>query len=393
MKELQSNLKYKKNIVTVSVFFLIFSVFTAYSQKDEFDNQYLIKNQTNNSSNKFKNISAHDRFNTYQWRGGEKPWFEWWYYKFNIPGTDDAFCIIYGIVNPGDSTGKYPWSRAYTEVVNFRSGEIFSSVTDIKDFNASKQESFIQIGTNTAKTDLIEGNIVNKNGDSVSWEIHIQNSWSFNAMGWGMYIPTATNIFWYPAQASALFTGIIRFGGNTYNFQNCPGYQDKNWGRSFPAWWTWIVSNHFRGNPNTAIVVGGGRPKILNIRDPIEGVSIGLKHKDKIYSFRPNDADNMNLDVRFGNWEIEAWNMKNKIRIRAWAPAEKFIDLMFTTPDGKIFHDLETLNGELKVELYERKWGKKKWHLVDTLYSDQAGIEYGTTNIENTHYSNEHLNR
>ena len=329
----------------------------------------------------------HEKFNSQIWDGGKDPWFEWWFYKFNIPDTDESFCFVYGMINPSKKSGQNSNKGAYVKFVNFKKKEFYEHNFDICDFSASKNETLINIGSNIAKANKISGNLSTKEGDLIKWEINIRNKWAFNAMGWGLYLPIATNIFWYPAQADAVFSGKITYKDTVYNFENMPGYQDKNWGKSFPAWWTWIASTNFTDNPNSALVVGGGRPKILNFKEQLDGVTIGLRHKDKIYSFRPNDIDQMNVDVSFGKWEIVAWNIKHKIKISAWAPPEKFIDLAFKSPDGNVFHDMETLNGEVKVELFERRFLSKKWVPIDTLHSNCAGIEYGTWDIENIFYN------
>jgi tocopherol cyclase len=180
---------------------------------------------------------------------------------------------------------------------------------------------------------------------------------------------------WYPAQASAHCSGSILSKGKLYQFTNAPCYQDRNWGSSFPLWWTWIVSNHFKNNPGTALAVGGGRPKYFDTHFPLQGVDVGLKHKGVVYDFRPNDLDNVKINISFGKWEVTANNSTNKVEISAFAPKEKFMDLVFTTPTGELFHDYETLSGEVTVKLYKRE--SFQWKLIDTLYSDAAGIEYG----------------
>jgi len=86
----------------------------------------------------------------------------------------------------------------------------------------------------------------------------------------------------------------------------------------------------------------------------------------------------VNTNVYFGTWKVTAKNLLNKIIIEASAPKEKFMDLQFMTPDGRIFHDYETLNGNLSVKLYERESPLSKWKIKADLVSKYAGIEYGS---------------
>lgn len=178
-------------------------------------------------------------------------------------------------------------------------------------------------------------------------------------------------------------SGVLDFNGKRYEFDRALAYQDRNWGISFPKWWTWLVSNNFKGSPGTVLAAGGGRPKIFQHVELIEGMTIGLRHKGKEYTFRPNDGDIVKLDVRFGRWEVRATSLNHlrKISISAYAPPEKFMDLQFVTPEGEVFHDYEALTGQMRVSLYERKNLLSSWKLIARLESDEAGIEFGSADV------------
>jgi tocopherol cyclase len=313
-----------------------------------------------------------------------QPWFEWWYYKLVLPESGDAFYFIYGVVNPWDTAMENPSSRAYVGMGNFAEKAIIEDAYPVSDFSASYRATDVRVQNQHATDESIVGSLVDGDGGQVSWDIQISKRWNFNAMGWAMFVPEITNIFWYPAQADALFTGRINYKGQVYTFENAPGYQDRNWGRSFPEWWVWIVSNHFEGHPNTALAVGGGKPVILDAIDAFEGVGIGLFHKGKEYAFRPSDLDLVQVNIRFGTWKVEAINTEGcRITIEASAPCDSFTDIMFVTPQGEVFHDFETLTGELTVRLYERSAGwNSEWRLTETLWSDFAGIEYGHRDLD-----------
>lgn len=316
-----------------------------------------------------------DKFNTYQWdKTQTKPWFEWWYYKIVLPKTKDSFFFVYGIVNPWDHAETQIGTRSYVGMGDFSAKKQVEKLFSPQQFHASYDQTLVEVEGLTATDKNIKGQLIDKDGDNYSWDISIQKDWAFNAMGWAID-KEVTNIAWYPAQASAHCSGSIISKGQLYQFSDALCYQDRNWGSSFPLWWTWIVSNNFINNPGTTLAVGGGRPKYLNTKFPLEGVSIGLKHKGEVYHFRPNDLDIVKVDINFGKWEIEAQNKFQKIEISAFAPKDKFMDLQFMTPEGEIFHDFETLTGSVTVKIFKRNF--LKWTLIETLYSDEAGIEYG----------------
>jgi len=335
---------------------------------------------------------AFDEYNSLRWNRKNHeanngkidtgPWFEWWYYKVVLPETDDSFYFVYGVVNPRDREEVAEASRSYVGVGNFKEQTIIDSVYSVSDFNASYKKTFVRIRQNFATDTRITGTVMDKDKKPVIWNIKIKPVWKFNAMGWSMHVPELCNIYWYPAQADALFSGEIFFKGKLYRFENAPGYQDRNWGRSFPDWWTWIVSNNFTGHPESALAIGGGRPEILNNFKPVDGVEIGLKHRGKIYAFRPNDFDRVNVNIDFGVWEVKAQNLFYKIEVSAWAPPGEFMDIQFLTPAGEIFHDYETLTGTLDVKLYRRD-KNFNWELFEILHSEYAGIEYGSRDVYN----------
>lgn len=327
-----------------------------------------------------------DPFNTYRWnrdnvlrRNGvvdKGPWFEWWYYKVVMPDTGESFYFVYGVVNPWDTAHTQSASRAYVGMGDFSAGNTLEQSFPVADFQASYEQADVRVGDNQATDTQVRGSITGDDGHEASWDFRIAGRWAFNAVSWvtGQGI---TNIEWYPAQADARCSGRIVSHGKARNFENAPCYQDRNWGRSFPQWWTWIVSNHFRENPDSALAIGGGKPKVFGAYTPVEGVAIGLRHKGVVHTFRPNEFNPVRCDVRFGRWEVSAENPSHRIEVSAWAPPESFLDLQFVTPQGETFHDYETLTGKLKVSLYRRA-GLFGWKLEDTLTSDFAGIEYGS---------------
>lgn len=331
--------------------------------------------------------STADQFNTYRWNRAnvlsnsnqvqKGPWYEWWYYKVIIPETKESFFFVYGVVNPWDTKKTMPGTRAYVGMGDFDAKEQVEHVTTIDSFNAGYEKTYVEIDGNVATDKNLRGNIV-ENGKKYYWDIAVKKNWSFNATGWATG-RNITNIEWYPAQADATCNGVIESNGKTYNLVDAPCYQDRNWGTSFPKWWTWIVSNHFKDHPETSIAIGGGHPKFWDRYTPIKGVAVGFRHKGKVYDFRPNDFDTVKIDINYGKWEVVAHDRNIKLEISATAPKSDFMDLQFMTPEGEIFHDYETLKGKMIVKIYEKKgFIFKKWVLKETVYSDMAGIEYGS---------------
>jgi tocopherol cyclase len=330
-----------------------------------------------------------DAFNAYRWNRHNhdkkkiaidtSDWYEWWYYKVYDPKTGAAFFFTYGVVNPWDDKGTLGGTRAIVQVGNFDTKNLTEKIYPLNQFSARYDATEVMIGNNLATDKRIYGQYTDDTGQNVSWDLHLDKQWTFDAMAWGMRARKVSGIYWYPAQASATMSGWINFHGKIYRFDSAPAYQDRNWGQSFPKWWTWLVSNHFKNSPGTALAAGGGVPKIFNKVAGPAGLCIGLFHNGKEYAFRTTHGDTIKFDIRWGVWEIQAENhQRQRIEISAYAPREKFMNLPFYTPRGEVFNDYEALTGQLKVKLYERQYVGSKWKLITELETDAAGIEWGS---------------
>lgn len=334
----------------------------------------------------FSLLAQSDPWNTYRWnrknelsgngRVDTSPWYEWWYYKLVIPETGKSYFFVYGVVNPWDKDLTLKGTRSHVSMGDFFRKEQIEEKFSIQDFSASYRETYVTVNGNIATDKFFKGSVKDDSGNTSEWDIKIDKHWAYNAEGW-MMGTMLTDIEWYPAQASASCTGSVTHRNEKVTFKNVPCYQDRNWGKTFPEWWTWIVSNHFEGHPGTALVIGGGKPRVRGRRTPFASVSIGFTHEGKEYSFRPVDMQLVQTDITFGKWQIMAMGKKYKIEIEAYAPKDQFMDLQFMTPTGEIFHDYESLTGRVSVKLYERKGLRLK--LVANLISQFAGIEFGST--------------
>lgn len=322
-----------------------------------------------------------DPFNALIWDKNYKgSWYEWWYFKLYDQKSETPFFFLYGVTNPWDYESKNKVSRSFVSFGNFKEKWWVEKNFPVSQFKASKKVMDVQV---SSVNGVIErsafGHIIGEyNGQKhdIKWDLKITPDWKFNAMGWTMDVSWSSNIFWYPAQASMFVSGIIEADGKTYVLENAPGYQDRNWGKSFPQWWAWIVSNQFKNSPGTVLAGGGGLPDVVTkFKIPI--FVLGLRHQGKEYSFRLNDGDLVRMKIAFGHWWVSAISKNGyRVDIEGRASEDKFMDLVFVTPQGEKFHDLETLEGNIVVKLYKLKLNK--WALQADLESNNAGLEFGS---------------
>lgn len=327
-----------------------------------------------------------DPYNTYMWNrdnalahNGQtdvEDWYEWWYYKVVDPKSGEAFFFTYGIVNPWDQDGSLAGTGAGMQAGNFSRHLLFSNHFELSQFMAYYDRTEVHIANNWATEKELHGDLSEK-GHHISWNLSLTKNWSFDAMGWTMK-SKLSNIYWYPAQAAATMTGTIQLDDQTFSLDHAPAYQDRNWGKSFPKWWTWLTSNGFKNFPDTVLAVGGGAPKVMGTIF-ISGLCIGLRHQGHEYVFRTTDGDDIDFKIGWGIWEVSATNSENeRIEISAHAPSEKFMLLSFPAPRGSLYYDYEALTGNIKVKLYKRDNIFADWKKVADLETDNGGIEWGS---------------
>lgn len=333
--------------------------------------------------------SAIDPHNTYQWPGDEEPWYEWWYYKLLDEKSGNSFYFCYGIVNPWDTQKTISSSRAFVSFGDFKNHTILQTSLPVEDFFASSEIPFVQIGKNVATDQMIRGTFQDQ-GHDVSWDLSFHKIHGWDSMGWGLGFPNLFNIYWHTAQMDTKVNGSITLDGKRYIIENADGYQDRNWGHRFPEWWFWIVSNAFDQNPESSFAAGGGHAQFKKDVAPLPtALLFALRHEDQLYEFRSSDFGNFfDWDFKLGSWNVTASDGFKKLEVTAWVDPKDMMDLQFHTPDGKIFHDYETLCGNLHVKLFERKALLFPWEKVVDLTSIQkAGLELGMDHI----YDNDHF--
>lgn len=330
-----------------------------------------------------------DAYNSFLWnrsnasaRNGEvdaDAWYEWWYFKAVDPETREAFFFTYGVVNPWDAQRVNPASGGILQFGSFSDGRVHVQKFPVQDFTAAYNRTYVRLGDSEATDKTLKGHLQAEGGLQIDWDLKISQDWNFNAMGWGLHTKELSGIYWYPAQAAATMSGVIHYGSKTYQLKNAPAYQDRNWGRNFPRWWSWITSNHFVNSPGTAFAAGGGNPVILEKFNFFSGLCLGLRHQGKEYVFRTTDGDSVKSDIHWGRWEIKAQNFKGeRIEISAYAPPKDFLVLPFQTPQGQTFYDYEALLGTARIKLYEWSFFKAEWELIADLETHEAGIEWGS---------------
>ncbi|MCC6751929.1 MAG: hypothetical protein IT371_30020 [Deltaproteobacteria bacterium] len=304
-----------------------------------------------------------------------QPWFEWWYYKAVVPATGEAIFAAYGVVNPTDVAGRSGASQAFLIFGAPRRKLLLVERLPVRSFEASSSSTYVRVGRSHATACRAVGEVAGQ-GHRARWDLGFATRWRFPATGWVSWFPAASNIHWHPAQADARVSGVVELDGERLELVGAPGYQDHNWGSSFPRYWLWIACNTFADAPETALVVGGGLPRAMRRVEVGSVVCVGLRHEGRVHAFRSTDLHGTRVEPLPGGWRVEASDGRRRITVEARAPLEAFLPIELDTPDGGRFVNYETLAGDLQVRLEERS-RVLRWRKVVELSSRQAGLEIG----------------
>jgi len=299
--------------------------------------------------------------NAWRWpRPG--PWFEWWYYKAVLPHSGETFYVAYGVV-----AGKHDGHAFITLALPERGVHLKKRYPLSA---ASATRTSVTIAGNTATPDRLRGSV-----GSVRWDLTIANRWSFAPTNLLARWSRTSSAHWCPAQADAAFTGAVIVDGVELKLTEVPGYQDHNWGSCFPRWWFWIACNHFADHPDLALVAGGGRPVLFGAGELVDLVTAGVQFRGRAIGWGKQHFDLARVDALVGGWRLRCTNSRWRLHVEATAPVNSYHRIDLDQPDGAVFHNHETLKGQLALHLEGRSG--LSWRTELCTSSPWGSIEYG----------------
>ena len=350
--------------------------------------------------------------------------YDWWWHNFTgynkETGEERAFFIEYYVCNPalgGDKAilGQLPanqvnnikpsyalikigtWGRKAKQIHNFY---------PINDFSYAENSLNVKIGTCTLTETHMQGNCVLTEKDALehpeymcdagemSWDLEINKKIAYN-VGYGASTffrkINAFEMFWHAEGIKTEYSGKVVLDGIDYDIvpEKSFGYADKNWGSDYTSPWLWISSCNMRSLitgknlNNSAIEVGGGRPKVFGI-SLNRKLLIGMYYEGKMYEynfskfwtrskvefeFQEGDKDN--------TWLVNSSNRDSIMELNLQCPKDEMLLINYEAPNGKKLHN-KLWNGGTgigKIKLY-KKQGKDKI-LLDHIEMKNVGCEYG----------------
>lgn len=206
--------------------------------------------------------------------------FEGWYYKLVDQKREIAMAIIPGFssTDPG---------HAFIQLFNGVTGDYQYHKFSLNDLQHSKNKFELEIANNYFSADMIKldfksqeqvvkGELIFKN--QVPWPIKFLTP---GAMGPFAFLPRMECYHAVLSFDHDIY-GYLNINGEEFSFDHGKGYNEKDWGSSFPSGYVWMQSNHF---PEQRISFMASIARIPYLRRSFTGFLAGFLYKGKLYLF------------------------------------------------------------------------------------------------------------
>ena len=284
----------------------------------------------------------------------KRPFFEGWYHKLTTK-SNKSLAIIPGIYKSGQSKNE----TAFIMVFDGSNKKVFFERYSTKEFECSKSEYKLYIGSNYFSLDEIKLDISSKsfqlNGRVTTeylkpWPVSLFEP---GCMGWYTYIPTMECFHGILSMDHSL-SGKLELNKSLYNFSDGRGYIEKDWGHSFPLGYVWMQSNHFSKSEISF--------KLSVAKIPMKGFSFigfiaGVWVNSELIEFTTYNFSNLRkCSISKEEVSIEMDNNKYKLIAKATrskstklaAPIQGFMDSRIE----------ESMNSKINLVLIDKKINK-----------------------------------
>ena len=200
--------------------------------------------------------------------------------------------------------------------------------------------------------------------------------------------------FWHGEGIRSYFRGTVVLDGVTYQVStdNCYGYADKHWGRSYNIPWLQLASCNLLSErtgkelKHSAFALDGCCPKFLcfPLRRKLM-IQLTYTGEDFEYHFaRPGSFSRCKWKVKETNkrfiWHMKAQNKTSVINISLSCTKDGMMPLNYETPEGKVskYPLLAGSCGTGTIAIYRRVPDGLQW--IDTLTVGNTLCEYQNEN-------------
>ncbi len=273
------------------------------------------------------------------------PFFEGWYFKMVSADEKSKIAIIPGVFL-GDDT------HAFVQVIDGSDGKTEYFTFPFEDFQTDVPHFRLSIGPNQFDSSHLAVNINQPEGQLFG-EVNFGklNPWpvtffSPGIMGWFAWVPKMECYHGVLSFDHSL-QGKITLNGKEMDFSGGRGYIEKDWGKSFPAAWVWLQSNHFK---NTRACITASVAIIPWLGNSFKGFIVGFWLDGKLYRFttyRNSKIESLEISDDHVVWVLR--NRTHRLRLNACRAQGGL--LRGPTPQDMGKRVIETLSASVDVRL------------------------------------------
>jgi hypothetical protein len=148
--------------------------------------------------------------------------------------------------------------------------------------------------------------------------------------------------------------GKLNIDGKDIDFTGGKLYVEKNWGKAFPYSYIWVQGNSFE-NITGAVTCSIGHIPLPAPLKSFTGFLIGLYVKDRFYKFTTINKSKLSISYEKNKIILETENKRYWLKIEAFYEEASFMNLYAPYGENMVPMARETLSGELRVELYDKR--------------------------------------
>lgn len=239
--------------------------------------------------------------------GKTSNFFEGWYIKLVSADKSQRWAVIPGIFIGLKSADGSIKSQAFVQVLDGQSGRSWFHEFPVESFSADTKTFSVTVGDNhfglngaTLNLPQLKGTISYKTPVD-PWPVTLGSP---GIMGWYGMVPLMECFHGVVSFGHAL-AGTLEVEGVAKSFDSGRGYIEKDWGKSFPAGYVWMQSNHFAAHPDASFV--GSVAIIPWLTGAFRGYILGLKHSGKLHRWATyNGTKELSLKIEddFVEWSL-----------------------------------------------------------------------------------------
>jgi hypothetical protein len=279
----------------------------------------------------------------------QPPFFEGWYYKLVDATERYRYAVIPGIFLSDEPAQHH----AFVQVLDGITGEVSYHRYPPEEFWAAEGELDLHIGPNRFGKDYLSLHIKSSEltlrGELrfrgvTPWPVTL---FSPGIMGWYAWIPSM-ECYHGVVSLDHEIEGELVINGPRVGFSGGRGYTEKDWGKSFPAAWIWLQTNHFE-MPGTSLTAS--LAIIPWHRRSFPGFIMGLWHNGNLYRFATyTGAQIAKLDITDQSIDWIAESKHYRLEIKAARSEGGLLQAPTTVDMGRRI--VETLGAKVAVTLY-----------------------------------------